>query len=158
MRPRSIALLIYLFLVAAPVLAQNQSDSSHSGKIQIPKPHLRVADKKFWTFAAIQLAAATADFETTEAALGHDPRAQEVNPLFGSRPARAKLYGIGMPLTVFQIFLQYRAKEIGQQTGKGRNWWLVGASSVTGFHTFLAIHNAGLADERICPAQGAGCL
>lgn len=156
MRPRSIALLLYL-VFASPAFPQTQSDSKQDSGVKPPKHRPVVADKKFWAFATVQVLAAAADFESTQAALRADSQAQELNPFFGGRPSRAKLYGVGMPLTAFQIFLQYRSKQIGENAERGKNLWLVGASIDTGLHTFLAVHNAQISNQRVCPAQGAGC-
>ncbi len=107
--------------------------------------------------AAVQIAATVADGETTQWALRSHPDAREINPLFGSRPDRAKMYGIAFSITALQILLQHHAKTISDRTGKFPNGWLLGASVNTGFHTFLAIHNARLAGESVCPANGTGC-
>ena len=128
-----------------------------SAGVQIEKPHRRIADKKFWTFAALQIAATAADFETTQWVLRTNPNAREINPLFGDRPGRLKMYGIGMPFTAFQILLQYHAKGVSDETGKAGKAWIVGAALDTGLHTFLAVHNARLAGQSVCPAEGAGC-
>lgn len=147
----------FLCLAAVPAHAQTQTDSPKPAETQPVKPHLKVADKKFWIFAGLQIGATAADFETTQWALRSDPQAREVNPLFGQRPSRLKMYGIGMPLTVFQIALQHHAKGIADRTGKARAAWIVGASINTGLHTALAVHNAGLVSASVCPAQGTGC-
>jgi len=151
--------VLLLFLAVSPAHAQTQTevDSSKSTEIQILKPHRKIADKKFWIFAGLQVAATAADFETTQWAMRSDPAAREVNPLFGEHPSRLRMYGIGMPLTLFQIAVQYHAKGISEDTGKARAAWIVSASLNAGLHTALAIHNAGLVQQTVCPANGAGC-
>lgn len=150
---------LLLFLAALPARAQTQTetDSPKSAQTQVPKPHRKIADKKFWIFAGLQIGATVADFETTQWALRSDPSAREINPLFGERPSRLRMYGIGMPLTAFQIVLQHHAKDIADETGKARAAWIVGAALNSGLHTVLAVHNAGLVTQSVCPANGAGC-
>jgi hypothetical protein len=151
------ALLLCLAAVPAHAQTQTETDSPKSTGTQVTKPHLKIASKKFWIFAGLQIGATIADFETTQWALRSNPQAREINPLFGQRPSRLKMYGIGMPITVFQIALQHHAKGIADRTGKARGAWIVGASINTGLHTFLAVHNAGLVGQSVCPAQGTGC-
>jgi len=153
------AVAMFLFLAAVPLHAQTQADNSSakSPDVEAAKPHRKIADKKFWILAGLQIGATVADFETTQWALRSDPGAREVNPLFGQRPSRLKMYGIGMPMTVFQIALQHHAKGLADQTGKARAAWIFGAALNTGLHTALAIHNAGLVKQSVCPANGAGC-
>jgi len=163
---RGLAILaLFVSFAAAPLFAQTQAEDAapsvapaDSAVPPLPKPRLKIADKRFWILAGIQIGATVADFETTQWALRSDPSAREVNPLFGQRPGRAKMYAIGMPLTLFQIALQYHVKGTAAQTGKGRAAWIVGASINTGLHTALAVHNASLVHGPVCPAQGAGCL
>lgn len=153
------AFALLLCLAGVPTRAQTQteSDSPKSTETQVPKPHRKIADKKFWIFAGLQIGATVADFETTQWALRSDPGAREINPLFGQRPSRLRMYGIGMPLSLFQIALQYHAKSTADETGKARAAWIVGASMNAGLHTALAVHNAGLVKQAVCPANGAGC-
>jgi hypothetical protein len=105
----------------------------------------RVVDKKFIAFAALQLAATVADFETTQWAQRNAPNGAEQNPLFGSHPSRARMYSIGLSLTTFQVYMQYRSKRYGERTGKIKNAWIVGALFDTGLHTYLAVHNGQIA-------------
>jgi hypothetical protein len=114
-----------------------------------PARHFRVpaevVDKKFIAFAALQLAATVADFETTQWAQRNAPYGAEQNPLFGSHPSRLRMYSIGLSLTTFQVYMQYRSKRYGERTGKIKNAWIVGALFDTGLHTYLAVHNGQIA-------------
>jgi hypothetical protein len=114
-----------------------------------PERHFRVpakvVDKKFIAFAALQLAATVADFETTQWAQRNAPNGAEQNPLFGSHPSRPRMYSIGLSLTAFQVYMQYRSKRYGERTGKIKNAWIVGALFDTGLHTYLAVHNGQIA-------------
>jgi hypothetical protein len=160
-----VAAAVLLFLLAgASTKAQSgiqpqpfQPDLAKLPEPSAPAVHFDRSNRRFWLMAAVQVAATVADGETTQWALRSHPDAREINPLFGSRPDRAKMYGIAFSITALQILLQHHAKIISEQTGKFRNGWLVGASVNTGFHTFLSIHNARLAEESVCPANGSGC-
>jgi len=160
-----LAIVVLLFLLAvAPTKAQSeilpqpsQPDLAKLPEAPAPEVHFDRSNRRFWLMAAVEVAATVADGETTQWALRTHPDAREINPLFGSRPDRAKMYGIAFSITALQILLQHHAKTISEGTGKFQNGWLVGASVNTGFHTFLAIHNARLAGESVCPANGSGC-
>ncbi len=67
------------------------------------------------------------------------------------------MYGIAMSITAAQILMQHHAKTISERNGRLRNGWIVGAAVNTGFHTFLAVHNARIATSYTCPANGSGC-
>lgn len=159
-----VAVAVLLLLAVAPTKAQSeiqpqpsQPDPPKSPEQSAPEVHFDHSNRRFWIMAAVEVAATVADGETTQWALRSHPDAREINPLFGSRPDRAKMYGIALSITALQILLQHHAKTISDRTGKFRNGWLLGASVNTGFHTFLSIHNARLAGESVCPANGAGC-
>ncbi len=159
-----VAAALLFLLAVAPTKAQSeiqpqpsQPDLAKLPETSVPGVHFDHSNRRFWLMAGVQIAATVADGETTQWALRSHPDAREINPLFGSRPGRAKMYGIAFSITALQILLQHHAKTISDQTGKFPNGWLVGASVNTGFHTFLAIHNARLAGESVCPANGSGC-
>jgi len=152
-----LAVFLCLAVVQARAQTDAQADPPKSANERVVKPHLKIAGKKFWIFAALQIGATAADFETTQWALRSNPNAREINPLFGERPSRLKMYGIGMSFTAFQILLEHHVKSVSDRTGNARGAWIVGASIDTGLHTFLAVHNAGLVGQSVCPAQGAGC-
>ena len=160
-----VAVAVSLFLlVVASTNAQSeiQPQPSQPELAKLPEqsaPEVRFdrSNRRFWLMAAVQVAATVADGETTQWALRSHPDAREINPPLGSRPNRPKMYGIAFSITALQILLQHHAKAISDQTGKFPNGWLIGASVNTGFHTFLSIHNARLAGESVCPANGSGC-
>jgi hypothetical protein len=161
MKKRFAATALFLCLAVIAAHAQTQTethlDPPKADSPQIVRPHRRVLDGKFLVFAGLQLGATIADIETTQWALGSHSQAYEANPIFGRRPDRPRAYGIGISLTGLQLFLQYRSKERAERNGKRRNLWIVGASANTGLHTVLAVHNARIAEESVCPAAGAGC-
>ena len=67
------------------------------------------------------------------------------------------MYGIAMSITAVQILMQHHVKTLSERNGNFRNAWIVGAAVNTGFHTFLAVHNARIATSYTCPANGSGC-
>jgi hypothetical protein len=154
---------LMLFLSVAPAKAQTESPPQTEPNLQeTPEPEARVApfrhpDRRFLIFAAIQIAATVADAETTQWALHSNPQAGEMNPLFGRHPDRPRMYGIALSITAVQILMQHHLKTISERTGKYQNAWMIGASVNTGFHTFLAVHNARIATSPVCPGNGSGC-
>jgi hypothetical protein len=159
----AVAALLFV-LVVAPTEAQSeiqpqpsQTDLPKPAEMSAPEVHFEHSNRRFWILAAIQVGATVADAETTQWALRSHPDAREINPLFGARPDRARMYGIAFSITALQILMQHHVKTVSERTGKMPNAWIVGASVNTGFHTFLAIHNARLAGASICPANGSGC-
>ena len=154
----SLAILFLCFAVApAKAQSQTQSDPPKSPDASVLQPHQKTADKKFWIFAGLQIGATIADIETTQWALSSNPRVHEINPLFGNRPDRARMYSIGMALTGLQLLLQHHTKARSERTGRAKVFWMAGATVNTTLHTVLAVNNARIAGEPVCPAQGAGC-
>ena len=153
------AAFLLLCFAVAPVNAQSQISPDPPKSLDAPvlNPHPKTADKKFWIFAGLQIGATIADIETTQWALNSNSRVHEINPLFGNRPGRARMYSIGMALTGIQLLLQHHTKARFERTGRAKGFWMVGATVNTTLHTVLAVHNAGIAGKPICPAQGAGC-
>ena len=102
---------------------------------QPPAKHANVVDRKFILFTVFQFAASIADVESTQYGLSHG--AAEGNPLFGSRPSRAKLYSIALPVSAGVSFWSYRLKKAAPHSG----YWMI-PSLVTGTtHTGAAIYN-----------------
>src|SRR5271168_2962515 len=100
----------------------NKSDgmSSTSGMLLAPpamamEPNAnnggRVLDRKFILLHSLSTVALLADLETTAHAIAAQPKATELNPLFGEHPTRARLYGIAVPLNALSFYLSYRAKK-----------------------------------------------
>ena len=153
------AAFLLLCFAVAPVKAQSQvqPDPPKSPEVPVVNPHPKTADRKFWLFAGLQIGATIADIETTQWALNSNPRVHEINPLFGNRPDRVRTYSIGMALTGIQLLLQHHTKARSERTRRARGFWMVGATVNTTLHSVLAVHNARIAGESVCPAQGAGC-
>jgi hypothetical protein len=152
-----------LFLPVAPAKAQTEIQPPTQANIQEqsqPKVIRATSghpDRRFWFLAAVQIAVTVADAETTQWALRSHPGTHELNPLFGPHPDRPRMYGIAMSITAVQILMQRHVKTLSERNGRLRNGWIVGAAVNTGFHTFLAVHNARIATSYTCPANGSGC-
>ncbi|HXQ25383.1 MAG TPA: hypothetical protein VN822_03140 [Candidatus Acidoferrales bacterium] len=159
MKKNLAAAILLLCFAITPANAQSQpdSDTPKSPDAPVLKSHSKIPNKKFWIFAGLQIGTTIADIETTQLALSSNPQSHELNPLFGSHPGRPRMYSIGMALTGIQLLLQHHVKARSERTGRAKGLWIVGASVNTSLHTFLAVHNARIAGESVCPAQGAGC-
>lgn len=80
-------------------------------------------------------AATVADCEYTKALLSNS-NGHEINPLFGPRPTRARLYGVSLPILGVNAFLSARSKRAGSR------WWPLGLGLVTASHSTGVIYNA----------------
>jgi hypothetical protein len=94
-------------------------------------------DRKFILLQTFSTMALLADLETTARGLAQQPRATELNPLFGKDPSRARLYGIAVPLNIFPFYLSYHSKKIAPR----RSVWKVGPEMCIAVHTAAAINN-----------------
>lgn len=179
---RRICLTLVLF-TCAPAFGQQAAQKTQEAAQEIEQgirePRPRIADKKFWTLTAVQFGADIFDIETTQAGLRNG--GAEVNPLFGSRPSRAKMYGISFPLTAAVCALEYRLKRDGRNRdtnaeSDGALWWALGVTNVA-VHTSVGARNLrmatassykkssttldvgalGFSTAHVCPANGMGC-
>jgi len=94
-------------------------------------------DRKFILLHTLSTMALIADLETTARGLARQPKPTELNPLFGSDPTRARLYGIGVPLSAFAFYLSYHSKKIAPR----RSVWKVGPELSIAVHSAAAINN-----------------
>jgi hypothetical protein len=94
-------------------------------------------DSKFVLLNTLSAVAVLADIETTARVLEKQPKAFELNPLFGKHPTRARLYGIAVPLNAFSFYLSYQAKRIAPR----RSVWAAGPKVSIVVHTAAAINN-----------------
>lgn len=97
----------------------------------------RILDRKFILLYSLSTVALLADLETTVRAVAAQPRATELNPLFGEHPTRARLYGIAVPLNALSFYLSYHAKK----TEPKRRWWIIGPGVSLAVHSAAAINN-----------------
>ena len=112
--------------------------SSSRSNLRIVPPtagEQRVADRQFWTLVGITAGSAVFDGETTISGL-QTPGRQEINPLLGSHPDRARFYATVGAADAGVAYLAYRLKRSGHE----KLWKvpLVGASFV---HLSGAINN-----------------
>ena len=104
--------------------------SSSSSSLRIAPPVAegqRVTDRKYWTLVGVTAGAAVLDGETTIRDL-QTPGRQEINPLLGPHPNRARFYTTVGAVDTGMAYLAYRLK----RSGHDKLWTLplVGASTV----------------------------
>ena len=87
----------------------------------------KTADRKFWTVTGLAAASTVSDVEVTAHAL-QNPNCTEHNPLFGSHPSRARMYGVSIPATAGYALLGYWLKK------RHVNLWAVPQLSLTAGH------------------------
>jgi len=105
MRTTSALLFLVLGMLGAQALAQNEvlppqtstaaqhtDDSLAIAPSKVAKP--RIIDRKFLLLSGIAATATVLDVVTTSHCLSTYPTCQEGNPLVGSHPSTAQLYGI----------------------------------------------------------------
>jgi hypothetical protein len=100
-----------------------------------------VLDRKFILLHSLSTVALLADLETTARAIAAQPKASELNPLFGEHPTRARLYGIAVPLNALSFYLSYRAKKNEPK----RRLWIIGPGASIAVHSAAAINNLSAA-------------
>lgn len=98
MKALALVLLAAMPVSAAPktvcINVHNEIEPGQWGPVYkdcLAVPH-RTADRSFWLIVATEQVGAIADAEVTHWSLEHNGR--EGNPVIGSHPSRAKLYGI----------------------------------------------------------------
>jgi len=94
-------------------------------------------DTKFILLQALSTVALFADIQTTTHALAAQPKAIELNPLFGKHPTPARVYGTAVPLHAFAFYQSYRAKKLAPR----RNVWKFAPKLSIAVHTAAAINN-----------------
>jgi hypothetical protein len=100
-------------------------------------------DTKFIVLQTLSTIALFADIETTTHALAAQPRAIELNPLFGQHPTPARVYGTAIPLHAFAFYLSYRAKKLAPR----RNVWTFAPTLLIAVHIAAAINNLIVAHQ-----------
>jgi hypothetical protein len=84
----------------------------------------------FAILATISVAATIADVELTSNCLKTSANCREANPILGSNPSRARLYGFNVPITAGEILLS----GVLRRRSPERKFWRVPLISVTGTH------------------------
>ena len=138
------AILVLSLLVASNCFAQSTvkvqlTDGTRKWYQELPVAH-KTADRVFWLDTALSVGMTVADVENSMYAL-NKPGTSEANWLFGSRPTRARYYGITMPVTVLSAYLSWRYKReddaltvAGLPGHKYSKWWLPNLLNTAG-HT-----------------------
>lgn len=117
-------------LIAFMLLSLGSSSAEISNKEEG-----RRVDKAFWLTTAISTASTVADIEVTAHAL-QKPNCHEQNPLFGTRPSRARMYAISIPATAGYALLGHFLKRHAVRI------WAMPQLSLTAGHTVGAAFSA----------------
>ena len=94
-------------------------------------PAGRTLDKKWWVLTAATASVAVLDVELTQHYLHTQPWHRELNPIFGPRPSRARMYGTVAAENFLAAYLAYRLKK-SQHRRLRRLWWLPQTISIGG--------------------------
>ena len=94
-------------------------------------------DREFILLHSLSAVALVADLETTAHLFTGQPKATELNPLFGKHPTRARLYGIAVPLDALSFYMSYRAKKAQPK----RSLWRITPGVSIAVHSAAAINN-----------------
>jgi hypothetical protein len=113
--------------VVSPTLAAGRNST----------PSGRTMDREFVLLHTLSTVALIADLETTARGFEAQPKATELNPMFGARPTRARLYGIAVPLNALSLYLSYHYKKVEPR----RNSWKIGPGVSIAIHTAAVINN-----------------
>ena len=97
----------------------------------------KTIDHQFLMLNALLVISAVADAESTLLC----SRCQEINPLLGSHPTRQRIYAIGVPLTVFQIYLAYHYKRLSPTRNGVITGWKAFPIAFAAAHGLAAVNN-----------------
>ena len=95
----------------------------------------KVWDKQFTAYTAALWVATVIDVESTQSALNSCTGCQELNPIFGDDPSRARMYAVAVPVNVGMMWLSYRWKK------QGKKWWMLPMIAPTAGHGIAAGFN-----------------
>jgi len=98
--------------------------------VERPKPKVRTFNRSFTVLALLSAAAMVADVELTANCLKTVPNCRESNPLMGSDPSRARLYGVNVPIYAGTILLSRMLRH----RSPDRKVWMTPFLSFTGAH------------------------
>jgi len=93
-------------------------------------PRGRALDKNFWLLTAATASVAVLDVELTQHYLHTAPWHRELNPIFGPRPSRARMYATVAAENLGVAYLSYRLKK-SQHRRLRRLWWLPQTISIS---------------------------
>lgn len=121
--------------VVQAMMTNPRSERSNAFAVKKPQPKKAIKSPSYILLLTAATAATIADCESTRAAL-NDPNNRESNPLFGTHPSRARMYGISVPILAVNAWAGATLKQ------RGKRWWPLGLTVVTGAHGAAALHNA----------------
>ncbi|PYV70670.1 MAG: hypothetical protein DMG96_30550 [Acidobacteria bacterium] len=108
---------------ASSVFATNTAITEHPQHIFLfastKKTQPKVLDRKFLVLAGMATAATVLDLATTSHCMATYANCQEGNPLLGSHPSQAKLYGVNFSLLAGELFA---SAWIRRKTPEGKSW------------------------------------
>jgi hypothetical protein len=90
----------------------------------------RTLDKKFWVLTASTASVTVLDVELTQHYLRTEPWHRELNPIFGPRPSRARMYGTVAGENLLAAYLGYRLKKSHHRRLR-KLWWLPQTISIS---------------------------
>lgn len=96
----------------------------------IPQDKAHTLGRSFAILATVSAATTVADIELSVNCMRTVVNCREANPLMGSDPSRARLYGVNVPIYVGQVVLSRMLKRKFPE----RKLWLMPLLSLTGTH------------------------
>src|SRR6266481_5671783 len=148
-----IPLMFLIFVVSLPAVAQNPPASSVFDTQRVITPpgqaavsfapapakdtKPRVFDRKFFVLAGIATAATMLDVATTSHCMNTYADCQEGNPLLGSHPSQAKLYGVSFSMLGGQLL----ASAWMRRKSPNGKLWMVPPMVATAGHGLAALLN-----------------
>ena len=94
-----------------------------AGPVAGAETEKRTLDRKFWLLTAATASISVLDVEVSQHNLHLKPPWREVNPIYGSHPSRARMYGTVAGENLLCAYLAYRLKK-SPRRGLRRLWWL----------------------------------
>jgi len=146
----TIFVLVLGLAISRPAAAQNPegfpavntaAEAQHSQHIFLyassePKKP-RILDRKFFLLAGMATTATVLDVATTSHCMSTYAACQEGNPLIGSHPSQAKLYGVSFSMLAGQLL----ASAWIRRKMPNRNLWMIPPIVATGGHGLAAALN-----------------
>ena len=101
---------------------------------------VRSSNRTFMLLATVSAAAMVADVELTANCVKTVSKCREGNPLMGSDPSRARLYGVNVPIYAGEMMLS----RMFRRKYPERKLWMLPVLSLTGSHVAGAASNASV--------------
>jgi hypothetical protein len=143
-------LVALMFVISLPAAAQTNQASSvfeknttmaeqqHIFLFSSPKKsNPKILDRKFLLLAGMATAATVLDVATTSHCMSTYANCQEGNPLLGSHPSQAKIYGVSFSMLAGQV----AASAWIRRKMPDRNLWMVPTIVATAGHGLAGVLN-----------------